>query len=749
MGLIGKVIRSLGAGARTGASPEDVRALIDRNALDEARGALERLIDGLPDVEAQRLCLGGEIAYKDRQDEAAEAAFRAALKLAPGLAAAHYGLSLMLAEKLDFDGAVRHAQFAVGAIADEARFLAQLGYCHMGLGNFEIAEAPLRRATVLNPLLPHAWNNLGIIMRLRERDLEAADYFRKALELRPGFAQAEENLAAIAEVAPTATKAEATAKSADTRPPELDAVLELEASGDLDAAIGACEVLMLRDDDVAESAAVESMRLYERTGDHRAGIDALKSFLARRPSSPRAAEVLGYATLESLDYKEAETHLRRVLSDTPENVRGHVSMAQALNGQERFAEALIHARQAAALAPDDLKVTSLLGTTLFNCCLYEEALAVCEALLAAGRPAPYYGSILGYLERFDEALVVLDKEVARVPSDPGPRFQRSQIRLLHLDFERGWEDYAVRGLSYSKHYRVLPFPQWTGEPLAGKRIVVLAEQGLGDQVMLASCLPDLLALGPSEVIVEAIDRIAPTLARSYPACRVIPTKQNREMTWVKELDDVDYFVPMGDLPRRFRRSLSDFPKRRSYLVADPARIAYWRGRLAEQGPGPYIGMSWHGGTAVTRTSLRSMTPADLQPLAARRSATWVCLQYGKIGKEIEAARAAGFPLAWWAESISDLDEFAALVSALDLVITVCNTTVHYAGALGTPVWVLAPKVPEWRYGLNNDVLPWYPSSRMFRQAEAGHWEQPLDKVGHMLASWTPLEAGKSHADRAD
>lgn len=738
MGMLGKVLRSLSSRARGSASPEHVRALIDRNRLDEARAALEQLVETLPDAQAQRFCLIGEIAYKARQDAEAEVAFRAALKYAPGLAGAHYGLSLMLAEATNFDAAVRHAQFAVGAAPDDARFHAQLGYCHMGLGNFEIAETPLRRATVLDPLLPHAWNNLGIIMRLRERREEAADCFRKALELRPGFAQATENLAAIADMPASEREALTVPTVQPPQSDEIDEALALERDGELDAAIAACELLMLRDDEVADAASVEAMRLYGRSGDHAGGMQALQAFLARRPDSPHAITALGVAALEALDYKTAEVHLRGALKCRPDDVRVLTSLSLSLTGQERFAEGVVYARRAAELAPDHPKVLGALGSVLFNACLYEEARHVCERLLAMNRPAPYYGSVLGYLERFDEALAALDLEVARVPSDPNPRFQRAQIRLLMHDFEQGWDDYALRGLSYSKNFRVLPFPQWQGEPLPGKRIVVLAEQGLGDQVMFASCLPDLLALGPRDVIVEAIDRIAPTLQRSFPSCKVIATRQNREMQWVTELQDVDYFVPLGDLPAHFRRSRSAFPQRRSFLVPDPVRVAHWRCKLQERGPGPHIGVSWRGGTEVTRTSLRSMTAVDLLPLAAARPANWVCLQYGKIAGEVEAARAAGLDLAWWPEGIADLDEFAALVSALDLVITVCNTTVHYAGGCGTPVWVLAPKVPEWRYGLRGDSLPWYPSARMFRQDEAGAWTGPMKEVRRSFLDWQPV-----------
>ena len=200
---------------------------------------------------------------------------------------------------------------------------------------------------------------------------------------------------------------------------------------------------------------------------------------------------------------------------------------------------------------------------------------------------------------------------------------------------------------------------------------------------------------------------------------------------------MDCYIPLGDLPLHFRRTLADFPHHEGFLVPDPTRVAHWMHRLQEAGSGPYIGYSWKGGTEITRTSLRSVSPLDFLPLTQCRSAHWVCLQYGDVGQAVERARDAGFKMSYWPEAIEDLDEFAALVAALDLVITVCNTTVHYAGALGRPVWILAPAVPEWRYGATNRSLPWYPSSQVYRQAEAGSWATVFGSVSQDLSLWAP------------
>jgi hypothetical protein len=408
--------------------------------------------------------------------------------------------------------------------------------------------------------------------------------------------------------------------------------------------------------------------------------------------------------------------------------------------------------------PDDDALQIQLVTSLANLCRYEEALALSERLAERGIHVASTGMILIFLGRNEEAQAWLDLQLQMQPNEPGSRFLRAQLRLSQLDFAGGWEDYQFRQLGDSRNLRVLPFPLWRGEPVAGRRMVVLAEQGLGDQVMFASCLPDLLAQQPAELIVEAHHRIAPTLARSFPACRVIASSQNKSLDWVRDCGAVDFYVPLADLPLHLRRHVDEFPAHRGYLRADPGRVAHWEARItaasAPPGPGqarrPRIGLSWRGGTEGTRSFIRCVDPAWMAALGRSVDADWVCLQYGDVGEELATARANGMPdLLHWPEAIDDLDEFAALVSGLDLVITVCNTTVHYAGALGVPVWVLAPKVPEWRYGLDNEVLPWYPSSRMFRQAALDDWPATLQRVEAALLTWAPsrAEAAAGSPDR--
>lgn len=727
--------------------PHEVRSLIDRGELGEAEKAAELLADAIPQRELIRTCLRAEVTFRQFRDADAEVLFREALREEPGLADAHYGLALVLLARGDADMAVRHAQFAATKAPGVARFKAQLGLCQLELFNFNRAQAALADATRLDPEDKSSWNNFGITLRSTGNLERAKKAFERALVLDPAFTVAAGNLALLerdlalvraaqdaAGVKPPADKSEAggTAESEG-----IQRVRQLAAEGRSDEAMRACEALVAEQPDDFRPS-LELYRLYVDLGDVESGLDAMQAYLARKPDDVHAKAELGKAFERAGDYRRALPWLVQALAERPDDVPLLLSMAVVREKEGRFEECGSLIDKAYSLEPS-FQGKGRRAASLVNRCRYEEALALIDEMLAES-PGCAEGVLLLRVEsftqlgRFEEALPLVEHYLTQQPNNGGLRFVRATIRLLNEDFGGGWDDYAYRALGTAINLRVLGFPQWRGEPLKGKRILVLAEQGLGDQVMLTSCLPDLLALGPDRVVVEAVDRVAPTLARSFPDCEVVATRQDSGMEWARAYPDMDYFVPMGELPQQFRRSAAQFPQHRGYLKASPDRIAHWRGVLGALGPEPKIGLSWRGGTEQTRTVVRSMQAPDLAALTRGMPAHWVCLQYGKVEEDLARAREAGLHMHYWKVAIDDLDDFAALICALDQVVTVCNTTVHYAGALGQPVWVMAPKVPEWRYGLHSAKMPWYPSSRVYRQELAGDWATLMGRVRQDLSA---------------
>jgi hypothetical protein len=273
---------------------------------------------------------------------------------------------------------------------------------------------------------------------------------------------------------------------------------------------------------------------------------------------------------------------------------------------------------------------------------------------------------------------------------------------------------------------------WRGESLAGKSLHVASEQGLGDQVMFASMFPDLIAAG-ARCTFEVHPRLERLFARSFAGAEVVAKRPDRPAA----AQPADYYVPMSGLGEFLRRGLAEFPAHSGYLAADRARRLHWRTRLTALGPGLRVGISWRGGTARTDRRLRSIALERWRPILRRRGLRFVSLQYDDCRQEVEAMRAEGVSLVHWQEAIDDLDETAALVSELDLVISVPTTVVHLAGALARPVWVLVSARPGWRYLREGERLPWYPSARLWRQAELDDWDPLIAGVAGAISTFRP------------
>ena len=338
------------------------------------------------------------------------------------------------------------------------------------------------------------------------------------------------------------------------------------------------------------------------------------------------------------------------------------------------------------------------------------------------------GSILQELGRLDEAAADYDRAVVLRPDFALARFHRGLAALLAGDFERGWDDYELRRLNALRHASAAGVEQWDGSSLAGRTIWVTREQGLGDEIMFASMLPEIIA-GAGRCLVECDARLVPIFQRSFPAAIVFASRPDGELPPALRGEKVHFAVGSGSLARFLRRRAEAFPPHAGYLRADAGRVEQWRQRLAALGPGLKVGISWTGGVRKTRRALRSIPLAEWAPILKIPGTRFVSLQYTPGAAE----QAASAGVVHWPEAIEDLEHTAALACALDLVVSVCTSIVHLTGALGRPAWVLAPHAPEWRYGAAGETMIWYPSVRMFRQPAPGDWRAPIAAVAERLA----------------
>ncbi len=365
---------------------------------------------------------------------------------------------------------------------------------------------------------------------------------------------------------------------------------------------------------------------------------------------------------------------------------------------------------------------------------FEEAEASLRRALSARPGFPDALCNLGMLRngqgRFEEALEIYDELLLRHPAMHEARLNRALLYLARGNFARGWEDYEARKHG-SPHFveRYARFPEWDGSPAPDKTLLVYAEQGLGDEIMFASCLPEAIA-SVRHCVIDCSPKLEVLFKRSFPAATVHGTSQaGPDPAWLKRAPAIDLRAALGSLPRLFRPNEAAFSRHTGYLKADERKTARWRERLGGLGAGLKIGISWRGGTAKTRRNVRSLTLEHLLPLLQLPGVRFVSLQYTDCREELARLRLDhGIGIEHWQEAIDDYDETAALVTALDLVISVQTAVAHLTGALGVTGWVMLSAVPEWRYLASGEELPWYPSLRLFRQTAAGEWSEPITRM---------------------
>ena len=460
---------------------------------------------------------------------------------------------------------------------------------------------------------------------------------------------------------------------------------------------------------------------------------SFRAAIAAEPNSVLAHGNLGIVLKESGHRAQALEHLRRAYELAPEGAGTLRNLVVTLVEFDRCEDALAVAKEAVAREPGGYQAQLMLGYA--NQKIHEplHALTCYEAVyrVRTDDAELYYnrGIALQDVGRLAEACADYERALALQPEYPLAGFHRGLARLLTGDFERGWEDYEERRLSADFPGRSSSLPQWDGSPLTGRTILVCGEQGLGDEIMFASMLPQVIDAAKHAVL-ECDPRLLKLFSRSFPAATVYAAAPDRRSQPSVAGHSIDVEAYGGSLPRFFRRKPEDFPRHNGYLKADPARVEYWRGRLAALGPGLKVGISWSGGVRKTRQPLRSIPLDHLALILRVPGIRPVSLQYTAGAAEEAAAFGAsqGLRIEHWQEAIDDYDETAALVCALDLVISVCTSVIHLTGALGRPAWVMAPFSPEWRYGFSGSTMRWYPSVKIVRQPAFGEWEPVISTV---------------------
>jgi len=554
----------------------------------------------------------------------------------------------------------------------DARF--NLGNLYFAQGNLAEAEISFRVVTKLQPKNVHGHYNLSLVFKRQRKFEEAISQFEKTLELNPQYKEARNNLG----------------------------VVYLE------------------------------MQLPEK---------ALEVFQVLLDQSPGDANVLNnIANVHSqLDQPElAIEHFHQALAIDPSHHESLFNLANCYKSLDQFSTAIEWYKRALEHSPDNHDVLNNMGNTFARLERLEEAehclrraLLMKPDLVTA---AHSLGTLLRDQVRFDEASEFYEQALAIDPCNPGAVVGKAVMELRQGRYRSGWIGYDLRAEIDPRVKRDFGLPDWSGEDLTGKTILVYAEQGIGCEILHSSCLPDLMACG-GRVVLECDRRIKPVFRRSFPGVQLVERTLKKSMVPSISSEPLDFQIASGSLPMHFRNSRDEFPIRDRYLLADNDNIAEWNSRLQQLGEGLKVGISWRGGKEAHSKGRKSTNLNQWLGLLSVPDVHFVNVQYGDCVEELaDLKQNHDVVVHDWNDSdaLAEQDFFAAQLMALDLVISISNSTVHLAGSLGVPTWLLLTCACDWRWLAGTEETTWYSSVRQFEQEALNEWEPVFEKVKQEL-----------------
>jgi predicted negative regulator of RcsB-dependent stress response len=431
------------------------------------------------------------------------------------------------------------------------------------------------------------------------------------------------------------------------------------------------------------------------------------------------------ALVEQGKLTEAVASYQQALRLKPDYAEAQCNLGMALADQGKLTEAIACYQQALRLKPDLAEAHCNLGVALAQQGELGEAMRCYQHAL---RLKPDYAEAHGNVGvvraeqgKLTEAVADYQQALRLKPDYAAAHLNLAQIWLLKGEFDRGWAEYEWRWKHRGFSPPPYPQPLWDGSSLQGRTILLFAEQGLGDTLQFIRYAPLVQRRG-GNVIVQCQE----PLQRLLATCAGI----DHQVVAGRALPFFDVRAPLLSLPLLFRTSLATIPPNIPYLLADPALRAHWQQELS--GLREFkVGITWRGNPEHKRDQRRSVPLLAFAPLAAVPGVRLVSLQKGP-GREQLPDLADRLGLLDLADRLEDFADTAAVLTNLDLVITVDTAVAHLAGALGVPVWVALPLVPDWRWLLEREDSPWYPSMRLFRQSAWGDWAGVFERLTEAL-----------------
>jgi tetratricopeptide (TPR) repeat protein len=665
----------------------------------------------------------------------------AAARLQPSNAAMHANHGTALCELQRYAEAVACFDRAVALQPDMAAGYLGRGTALLHLDQLEQALANLGKAVRLAPKTAQALHALGVALERANRLAEARHCFERALALEPSHAEAHHNLGLVLAAQGRHADALASIERAlalqpQWAPAHTNRGSQLLALNKPAEALASFERALALQPDAAICHHNRGLALMilDRRGEALASFDRA---LAIAPGSV-AALLWRAKALNGLGRPaEALACLDRTLKSELLQFETHLHRGVALAKLERYEESAASFGRALALDPNCAEALNNRGAVLMRLFRPVEALEDFEKSIVC---RPNYvdahinaGNTQKGLGRYVEALRSIDRALALKPEDPTATWSKAVLKLALGDLREGWRLYEARfRLPHARPARRFDAPRWSGDqPLAGKTLFVHSEQGLGDTLQFCRFL-GLIEERGAQVVFEVQPQLI-KLLRTLDSRAVIISRG-------EPLPPFDFHAPLLSLPLALRTDTGSIPRSVPYLTVDSSSVRVWKEKLAAL-PGFRVGLNWHGNPEAEKHSAlqaRSFPLRAAAALAELPGISLVSLQKGAGAEQRSQVEFGGSvaqltdPQRLGPDEIAD--ETAAIMMGLDLVITADTALAHLAGALGVPVWVVLQSVPDWRWFIEREDSPWYPTMRLFRQRSRGDWREVLGRVAAELAT---------------
>ena len=581
-----------------------------------------------------------------------------------------------------------------------------LGVVFSQRGEHAAAVRQIDAAIAVNPSAASAHNNRGVSLNALGRRDDALASFESAIALMPAYFDALLNRANTLR--------------------DLDRFEE--------AVLGYDQAILLNpqaaDLFLKRGHALMALNRFEHA------IDSYDRAIARAPDDRDAWLNRGIAQARLARFDEAVASYDNAISLNPDDADAFSNRGAALKALKRFHDAVASCDRAIAISPRLAAAFSNRGMALREMDRLEEALASYDAAISLrpdfGEAVSNRANVLVSLRRFDEAIAGYQQAVALNPDDAVALSNSGMVKLLIGRFDEGWTEYEARWRigQMSASRRQFRQPQWTGdEDIGGKRLLLVPEQGLGDTIMAVRYVRQVVDRGAT-VILELPAVLRSLLDQAGRGCEIV--------TQGDALPEFDLYCPLLSLPRAFRTTLATVPPGVPYVAASASHVAAWRERFRSF-RGPRIGLAWAGNPHHNNDLRRSVGLEKLLPLLAQMEASFISLQKDLRAGDAELLRSHP-QLVDLGRDLASYEDTAAVISLLDLVISVDTSVAHVTGALGKPVWILLPHNPDWRWMLDREDSPWYPTARLFRQSVPGDWTGVIERVAAEIDRWASARA---------